>query len=109
MHEIVAGMVARLIRLSSNDPSSNPALLNYIFSPNRIHNSAIFTQMAWLGIFLSSTIVPNSYAATGIRTQVSTVVLHQTGTFRKLYQLSYKAAAVLSNYIAGWVLACLKI
>ena len=29
MHEIVAGMVARLIRLSSNDPSSNPALLNF--------------------------------------------------------------------------------
>ena len=29
-----------------------------------------FSQMAWLGIF-SSTIVPNSYAATGIRTHDS--------------------------------------
>ena len=73
MHEIVAGMVARLIRLSSSDPSSNPSLLNYIFSPNRALNSAILTQMVWIGIFLSSTIIPNSSAATRIRTHVSRV------------------------------------
>ena len=29
MHEIVSGMVASLIRLSSSDPSSNPGLLNF--------------------------------------------------------------------------------
>ena len=29
--------------------------------------------MAWPGIFLSSTIVPSSYAATGIQTHVSRV------------------------------------
>ena len=36
-------------------------------------NFAILTQMAWLGIFLSSTIVPYSYAATGNQTLVRRV------------------------------------
>ena len=42
-------------------------------STTRHLNSAILTQMAWLGIFFSSTIVPNSYTVTGIRTHVSGV------------------------------------
>ena len=36
-----------------------------IFSPNCVLNFGVLTQMAWLGIF-SSTMAPNSYAATGI-------------------------------------------
>ena len=38
-------------------------------SPKPALNSAILTQMAWLGFFIfSSTIVPNFYAATGNQT-----------------------------------------
>ena len=49
--------------------------------PNHALSYVIIIQTAWIGTFLSSTIFPNSYAATGIRTRVSTVELHQTGTF----------------------------
>ena len=37
------------------------------FYPNPAHNSAILSQMAWLGIFVT-TIVPNSRAVTGNQT-----------------------------------------
>ena len=46
--------------------------LNLVFFPKRALNSAVRTQMAWLGLFLSTN-VPNSYAATGIRTHINRV------------------------------------
>ena len=46
-----------------------PNKLKYMFSsPNPALTSAILTQMAWLGFPFLSTIVLNSYAATGNRT-----------------------------------------
>ena len=48
--------------------------------------------MAWY-FFCHLQIVPNSYAATRIRTHVSTVELHQTGAFLTFNRLSYMAAA----------------
>ena len=54
--------------------------INSSFFPNHALNSGILTQMAWLGIF-SCTIVPNSYAATGIRTHIVRVEPDWGGIF----------------------------
>ena len=66
-------------------------LLNRFFPKLRsLFRSSHTDGVAW---YFSSSIISNSYAATVIRTHVSTVELHQTGTFRTFYQLSYTAAA----------------
>ena len=66
-------------------------LHNEFFPPNQTPLNLQFSHRIF---FLSSTIVPNSYAATGIRTHISAVELHQPGIFRTLYRLSYSAAGL---------------
>ena len=65
------------------------------FFQNRALNSAT----DGVARYFISTIDPNSYAAPGIRTHVSTVELHQTGTFRTLYRLRYTVSLELVTNI----------
>ena len=71
-----------------------------IFFPYLELNSASASQIAWLGLFFLTPMPRgNKMVSLGIRTPRQSVELHQTGTFRTLYWLSYSAAAIISEVL----------